>query len=213
MKNSIWIMIGILYAVLVWGAPNIKIKALMENQIMLSIDGKMRILKAGQTSPEGITLIRADSFEAVVKVDGQEQTLQLDNTISNHSPSRPASAVVRIAADGMNMYFTHGQINGKSVTFLIDTGASSVAMNAIDAKRLGINYQLHGTSMVTQTASGYANAWHVTLDSVRIGEIELRNIRAAVLEGTHPTEILLGMSFLEKLEIRHQGRVMELQER
>ena len=79
--------------------------------------------------------------------------------------------------------------------FLVDTGATSIAMNENEARRLGIDYRVDGKPMVASTASGTSRGWRVTLDRVKIGGIELLGVEAAVIEGGYPTEALLGMSF------------------
>ncbi|MEO5703027.1 MAG: retropepsin-like aspartic protease, partial [Gammaproteobacteria bacterium] len=93
---------------------------------------------------------------------------------------------------------------------MVDTGATFIAMNAPQAKRLGIQYRMDGQPVMTNTASGTAMGYQVTLQRVRVGEIELRDIDAIVLEGNSPTEVLLGMSFLGRLEMQHSGQVMQL---
>ena len=97
------------------------------------------------------------------------------------------------------------RINGLPVGFLVDTGASSVAMNAGEARRLGIDFRVDGDSTYVSTASGVARAYRVRLDRVKVGAIELRNVEALVVDGSSPTEVLLGMSFLQRLELMNQG--------
>jgi len=93
------------------------------------------------------------------------------------------------------------------VNFLVDTGATNIAMNEIVAGRLGIDFRYSGTPTRVSTASGIAPAHNVTLASVRVGDIELKNIRATVLEGQYPREVLLGMSFLSRVELERKGKL------
>lgn len=213
MKIAPWTLCVLLLATTAWAEPRIQVKALLGGQAMLIVDGKTRMLKAGQTSPEGVTLVSADSFGAVIEFDGQQRELKLDASISNRAAKKTSKGVVQIPLNAHGSYIYHGQINGKAVKLVVDTGATSVALNSIDAQRLGVNYQLHGKPMMASTASGYARGWHVTLDTVRVGNIEKRNVRAAVIDGAHPSEVLLGMTFLESLDIRNQGGYLELRER
>jgi len=111
------------------------------------------------------------------------------------------------------MYTTVGSINGLTVTFLVDTGASQVALNANEARRLGIDFRVSGTPTAVDTASGVARAWAVTLDSVKVGSLEMRNVGAVVLEGSTPQHALLGMTYLGQLEIDNDGRLMTLRKK
>ena len=84
-------------------------------------------------------------------------------------------------------------------------------MNAAQARRLGIDYRVIGRPAAITTASRLEPAWAVTLDSVKVGDIELSNVEGVVLEGAQPQTVLLGMSYLGRLEIRNDGRLMTLQ--
>jgi aspartyl protease family protein len=94
-------------------------------------------------------------------------------------------------------YVTHGEINGRSVVFMVDTGATGVAVPLAVARRLGLQ---RGRPVVTQTANGQATAYVTSLDSVRVGEIEIRDVAASISPGLQMDEILLGMSFLRFIE-------------
>jgi aspartyl protease family protein len=98
------------------------------------------------------------------------------------------------------------------VTFLVDTGASTIALNSATAKRIGIDYTKGRPGMAT-TASGYTRVYSVKLDSVKVGEIVLRNVDAGVIDGPQPETPLLGMSFLNALEMKRDGDKMELTRR
>ncbi len=111
------------------------------------------------------------------------------------------------------MYTTVGSINGMPVNFLIDTGASAVAMSAAEAKRLGVNYKLEGERIQVRTASGISAAYRVQLDTVKVGDILQRNVNAFVIEGNAPQMVLLGMSYLGRLKIRNEGSVMHLEQK
>ena len=111
------------------------------------------------------------------------------------------------------MYSLHGSINRFPVSFVIDTGASAVSMNSNIAKRLGIDYKLTGKKGISYTASGKDEIYIVNLNRVRVGNIELRNIRGVVHEGDFPVTALLGMSFLGKLDMKREGRIMELEKK
>ena len=100
------------------------------------------------------------------------------------------------------------QINGGAVRFLVDTGASAVALPAAEASRLRIDYR-KGRRGMAQTAGGPADAYIVTLDSLRVGGIELQNVECMVIERGLDIA-LLGNTFLNRMEIRQDGRTMTL---
>lgn len=188
--------------------PRVFVKALFSNQALLDIDGTQHLLKRGETI-KGLTLLAADSEKAVLRYQGKIQAHYLDNrTKAHHEPAKNKSPVV-ISADGGGMYTSHGWINGFPTQFLIDTGASSVAMNMVHAKRFGVSIDGAKTVPVS-TANGVVNAFVVTLKSVRIGHITLKRVEALVQESYDNEELLLGMSFLGRLDIRQSDRLLKL---
>lgn len=203
---------------MLWPIPSlaavesVQIMALFKNRVMVKLDGKQRMLRLGKTSPEGVTLISATSREAVLEVNGKRDTFVLGQHISA-SYVRNETPVVRIVSDNLGMFRTSGGINGQIVDFLVDTGASVVSMNSQDAKRLGIDYVRHGKQIYVQTASRVERAYAVTLNKVRVGDITLENVEATVLLGNFPVKVLLGMSFLGKLEMKNSGNLLELRKK
>lgn len=189
---------------------NIKVVGLFKNKAIVTINGKQRVLSKGETSPEGILLISANSREAVVEINGEQRTLKLGSHIGSEFTEDTSKKIVTVAPDRNGMYMVNGSINGFQVEFLIDTGATLIAMNKHDAKRIGLNYRLEGETGRTYTASGIETVYLMELDHVRVGDIELEDVDAAVHDGDHPNVILLGNSFLGKLDIQREGKLMKL---
>jgi aspartyl protease family protein len=194
-------------------APEIKVVGLFRDRAVLVIDGHQRVLSVGEPSPEGILLLSATSREAVIEVEGRRETLTLGTHIGGTYREAAAGATVVVAPDGGGMYRVSGSINGFQVDFLVDTGASVIAMNRHQAARMGIDYRLEGQRAETLTASGVATVYLVELDRVRVGDIELSNVRAAVHDGDHPLDVLLGNSFLGRVDLRREGRLLQLRSR
>ena len=192
--------------------PDIRVVGLFKDRAIVRIDGQQRILRIGETSPEGVRLISADSDSAVLEVDGKEIRGTLDGRVSARNRS-PETQSVQIMRNSHGMYTTVGSINGLPVAFLVDTGATQVAMNAAAARRLGIDYRVVGVPAAVTTASSIERAWAVTLDSVKVGNILLKNVAGVVLEGSQPSKVLLGMSYLGRLEITNDGRLMTLRKK
>lgn len=190
----------------------VRVMALFADKAMVQIDGENRLLRVGQPSPEGVVLISANAREAVMEVDGRRDTYALGSHFGG-SFAQPESLVVQIWRDRSGAYRTVGSINGLTTDMLVDTGATSVAMSESEAKRLGIQYQLQGIKTGVNTASGYARAYAVKLDRVRVGEIELRQVEGIVIEGDAPQQVLLGMSFLKQVEMENQGAMLLLRSR
>lgn len=205
---------GALLAVCVPAAPQkIVVVGLFKDRAVVVVDGKRRVLEVGEESPEGLTLVRADSEQAVIEIEGERRSYALGTHISSSFSAPPPQATVRVWPDAAGMYFVDGSIDGFSVRFLVDTGATLVAMNRNQARRLGIPYKLEGTEGLTTTASGTAKAYYVELDRVRVGDIELRDVQAAVIDGDHPQQVLLGNSVLNRLDMVRDGQVMELRKK
>jgi aspartyl protease family protein len=201
-----------IYQVQALAVDRVVVEALFTDKAMVSIDGVRRLLKLGKPSPEGVLLISASSKEAVLEVDGERGTYPLGGHISTRF-SKPDVVTAKVWKDQAGAYTTVGTINGRTVNFMVDTGATAVAMHANQAKRLGIPYKLEGQQIYVNTASGTAAAYDVTLDRVQVGDIILNNVRGFVINTNGPARVLLGMSFLSRVKMEDQGSVLRLEKR
>ena len=199
------------YLQLVQAVENIEVQGLFSNKAVISIDGTRHVLAVGEVSAEGVKLISADSQGAVLEVDGQQKQYNLGSisTVSTTFKKRK-KLQKKIYINAAGMYMTAGRINGRLVNFLVDTGASAIAMNTDQAKKLGIPYKKIGIPANVSTASGYAKAYRVHLKKVSVGDITQTNIEALVIDGNHPVPILLGMTFLGRISVAHHGNAMTL---
>jgi aspartyl protease family protein len=196
----------------VQAGTDVRVVGLFSERAVVVIEGKQHVLKVGQTTPEGVRLIAADSESALLEIDGKEVTARLDGRVT----ARKRTAQTRefqISRNMAGMYTTVGSINGRTVSFLVDTGATRVAINAAEARRLSIDYKVVGKPMRVTTASGVERAWGINLNTVKVGELELRNVGAVVLEGDQPAKVLLGMSYLGRLEMTNSGSLMTLRKK
>ncbi|MFK7828335.1 MAG: TIGR02281 family clan AA aspartic protease [Congregibacter sp.] len=109
----------------------------------------------------------------------------------------------------MGHYVTPGTINGRGVVFLLDTGATGVAIPAAVAQRLSL---AQGRPMLTSTANGTARSYQTRLAEVRIGDIRLNQVEAAISPGLQMNEVLLGMSFLKHIEFSQRGNTLTLRQ-
>jgi aspartyl protease family protein len=195
-------------------AADVAVVGLFSGKAVLVIDGsRPRTLKAGQTSPEGVRLISATSESAVVEIDGKRQTLVPgQNSYISGANAGSGGASITLSADTRGHFVTTGAINGNTIQFLVDTGATAVTLSSSDARHLGINYRA-GPRSYTQTANGVVPAYRVKLDSVRLGDITANNVDAVVIEGNGLPVALLGMSFLNRMEMKRDGLTMTLTKR
>ncbi len=184
----------------------IEMQALMPGMVVLLVDGSRVTLKTGKTI-DGIKLISSTTKSAVLEVDGVKKTYQMGSAVSTQFRQRE-NISVRILRDQYGMFSAYGSINGQSVRFLVDTGATSVAMSANQARRLGLQYRLHGRPTKTSTASGLADAWSIRLKTVRLGQLIERNVQGIVVDGDYPRQVLLGLSFLNKMKVEKEGGIM-----
>lgn len=212
MPRLLLTLLLLLFSTLPAAADKVVVIGLFKNQALLKIDGRQHLLKSGETSPEGVRLISADSREAVLEINGETAAYELGTHISSRFSEPGAGAIVRLWPDPANgLYMANGSINGFAMDFIVDTGATFVSMNSLQARRLGINYRLEGREGLSQTASGPSKIHVIELDRVRIGEIELKHVTASVHEGEYPVHVLLGNSFLERVSLRRDGKMLELQ--
>ncbi|NVJ59432.1 MAG: TIGR02281 family clan AA aspartic protease [Gammaproteobacteria bacterium] len=196
---------------------SVHVSGLFKDTAVVSINGNQQVLKVGQVSPEGVKLISANSLEAVFEINGRRETLTMGSSGTIGFDTEPTDLNIDKAktkksvslvrqADGM--FRARGTINGGSVIFLVDTGATTIAMNHYVADRASVPYRSEGQLVMVETASGMAKAYQVNLKSVRIGDLELSNVAATVMLGIYPKKILLGNSFLDKFKVEQEGNKM-----
>ena len=175
----------------------------------VSIDGAPPITIAVGETIDGVTLVSADRRGAVVRVGGATKTLPL---VAYRGPTREGSGeTIALRANPDGHFLANGSINGKPVLFLVDTGATTVALSRPDAERLGIDYQ-RGTPIVSETANGLARGWRVTLASVSVGGTTIHDVQADVTDSSMSVA-LLGMTFLNHFDMQRQGATLVLRRR
>jgi aspartyl protease family protein len=168
--------------------------------------GEPKTVKVGQKW-SGITVISVERGQATVEIEGKRRVLQ----IGQHYRAAAAASdrqSVTLAADPRGHFVTEGAVNGNPVRFLVDTGATMVALPASEAQRLGIDYR-KAPRALTNTAGGVVPVYRVRLDTVKLGSIELAGVDAMVIEQGLDIA-LLGMSFLNRVEMKRDGQTMML---
>lgn len=190
-------------------AAEVNVVGLFPNKALLEIDkSKAKLVSVGQTVG-GVKLLSVDNDSAQVLIDGKRETIQLGQSTARAQNSSIGQPSVVLTADSRGHFITTGTINGATTTFMVDTGATSIALDVAEAKRLGLNYTA-GQKGLGRTASGIVVMYAFQLDTVRVGDITLHQVDAAVLEGAGIGQTLLGMSFLKRLDMKRQGTTLTL---
>ena len=161
---------------------------------------------------DGVRVLAVEAHGATLEFDGRRHRLVVgDQAVSVVSASGGAAPSMVIQEDSRGHFNVSGAVNGVEVRFLVDTGASAVALGRSDALRAGIEYT-KGEPLTLQTANGHVRGWMVPLDKVRVGSLTLRNVPGVVLEWDMPY-VLLGMTFLNRMHMRREGSALYLRQR
>ncbi len=193
-------------------ARRITFNGTMGDKALLVIDGQPRTLAPG-ASHQGVKLLGVTNGDADVTIDGRRALLRIgaEQVSLGAAPRAGAGSQIVLTADLGGHFVTLGSINGRSVSLLVDTGASMVSMSQADADRLGVEHR-KGRRGTVQTANGPVPATQVTLSQVRIGEVDVYNVDALVLPTAMP-HILLGNSYLTRFQMRRENDRLTLDKR
>lgn len=181
---------------------------LFDGAALLRVNGLQKLVRTGDTF-EGVKVEEADPRSVVVSQAGVRDELTLSGHIAT-SFTPPSRRQWSIPANSQRQYITSASINGVRTMAMIDTGANVVAMSSQTAERIRLDYQELGKEGVATTASGKVKAWHFKLERLNVGGLDTGYIDATVIEGAYPEMVLLGMSFLEKVDMRETSGVMHL---
>jgi len=191
-------------------SQSIVVKGLFKNAALLLVDGEQVLIKVGKVK-KGIKLIKANSKDALLEINGRRQQLGLSKQVGG-SYQEAKSRVVRIASRQGGHHWVRGQINGRNIDFIVDTGASVIAMNLSTAKRLGIDYE-NGQPGYINTANGVTEIRVVNLAKVTVGSITHYNVQASVSLNDALGVTLLGNSFLSRTNMKTENGVLILEAR
>jgi aspartyl protease family protein len=184
-----------------------------DSKALLMINGAPHTLTVGGTV-KGVTLRRVMPGQAEVEIGGKLMMVAIGGAPASVGAGAAGGATGReilIAAGPGGHFVTSGQINGRPVQFMVDTGATVVAMGRSEAERLGIDWK-KGQPGMSHTAAGTVVSYGVSLTSVRIGDVEVFGVNAMVVPAEMPF-VLLGNSFLSRFSMRRDSNVMKLEKR
>lgn len=193
------------------GPRSVALAGILGDKALLVIDGRAPKAVAAGSSYQQVQVVSVKDGQAQVKIAGVAHSLRMgESPVSVADAALPVSNTGRIvlSADAAGHFMTAGMINGKATRFLVDTGATTVSLGMSEALKLGIDYS-KGRPVHMGTANGVSNGWHLKLSSVRISDVELRNVDAVVTSANMPY-VLLGNSFLNAFEMKRAGPQMTL---
>jgi len=185
----------------------------MGDMALLSIDAAQpKTVRIGQ-AVQGVRVVAINGDRVDLDVDGERQTLRVGQSPLHVTPSGGDSAGRRvvISASSGGHFVTHGQINGKTATMVVDTGASMLGIGEPDALRMGLNYRSAQRVQVT-TANGNTLGWRLRLATVKVGDVVLREVDAVVTPVAMPY-VLLGNSFLSNFQMSQNNGQLVLEKR
>jgi aspartyl protease family protein len=196
-------------------AQTVALSGVSGSKALVVIDGGApRFMAAGQAH-QGVRLVSVKGETVVIDIGGQRQTLRLgDGPVQlGGAATESAGGAQRVVltADGSGHFMPQGQINGRAVQFMVDTGATQVILGESEAKRINLDYQ-RGQRVNVQTANGAAIGYRVTLDAVRVGDAQVHAVGAIVLPQPMPY-VLLGNSFLTRFQMLRNNDQMTLEKR
>ena len=191
-------------------AQDVGLAGVMGSKAMLMINGgEPQAVAIGQ-SLDGVKVLSVQGDQAIIEIGGKKRPLRVGQHAIG-AASADGSGKVILNADGQGHFYTTGTINGTSVRFIVDTGATMISLGATDARRIGLDFN-RGQKGMTQTANGQSVVSKVKLDTVRIGDVTLHNVDALIHQSEMPMA-LLGMSFLNRMEMQRDGSTMTLKRR
>ena len=188
----------------------VALAGILGSKALLVVNGSApRGIATGETH-QGVRVISVEKEQALVEVDGARRSLRLGEAPVSVG-SRTGGRRVVLMADARGHFINTGMINGTRMQYMVDTGASTVAIGKPDADRMGLQYT-KGQPVQMNTANGVAQGWLIRLDSVRIGDVEVYGVEAVVTPQSMPY-VLLGNSLLGAFQMTRTNDQLVLEKR
>ncbi len=202
------IALALLWPALGW-AQNVALQGMLGGKALLIVDGGAPRAVAPGESLQGVKVLSTSGDQAVVLAGGQRMTLHVGESPASVGGAAPSGGDrISLTADARGHFFSRGSINNRPVQFMVDTGASVVAIGQGEADQIGLKYQ-GGQRVTLGTANGAARGWALKLASVRLGDVTMYEVDAVVVAASLPA-VLLGNSFLNRFRMQRDGSQMML---
>lgn len=193
-------------------AQSVSMSGSLGDKALLVIDGTPRTVAAGATV-SGVKVISVSGSQTVVELGGKRQTLVLGGAQVNlgGAASAGGGTTITLAAGPGGHFISSGTINGRAVRFVVDTGATNVALSEAVARSIGLDFG-KGERVLTNTANGQVVAHRVSLREVRVGDVTVYNVDATIVPAMMDM-VLLGNSFLSRFQMKRDADVLVLEKR
>ncbi|MFZ4289609.1 retropepsin-like aspartic protease family protein [Variovorax sp. HJSM1_2] len=193
-------------------AQSVVLSGMLGNKALLVVDGAAPKTVAPGETYKGVKVVATRSDAADLEFAGKRLTLRIGDTpVQMAGSSQGGATRVVLTADSRGHFFSQGAINGNTTQFMVDTGASVVAMSQAEAERLGVNYK-NGQPVQMSTANGVTQGWRIRLATVRVGDVQLYDVEAVVTPAAMPF-VLLGNSVLTRFQMNRTNDQMVLERR
>jgi aspartyl protease family protein len=195
-------------------AQSVALSGMSGSKALVVIDGGApRFMSAGQTQ-QGVRLVSLLDDTAVFEIEGKRQTLRVGDapvSVGKGAPAGAGGQRIVLTADSRGHFMPQGQINGKTVQFMVDTGATGIGIGEAEARRIHLKFE-QGQRVQLNTANGSANGYLIKLDSVRLGDVVVYDVAAIVTPQPMPY-VLLGNTFLTRFQMQRTNDQLTLEKR
>lgn len=182
---------------------------MLGEKALISVNGGApKVMVVGEVH-QGVKLLAVRGQQADIEQDGRRRTLNMG--FAGGGGATTGGKTV-LSADGRGHFFAQGEVNGSAIRFLVDTGASLVALPASAARQAGVRLDA-GNQVWVSTANGRVPAHRVLLNSLRVGDVRASMVEALVMEDRQLPVGLLGMSFLNRVNMNREGDLLTLTQR
>lgn len=187
------------------------LSGLLGEKALISVNGSPpKVMVVGEVH-RGVKLLSVRGQQVEIEEAGQRRVLAMGFS-GGGAPAAGGGGKTVLTADGRGQFIAQGEVNGSETRFLVDTGASLVALPLTVAQRAGVRLD-NAAQVVVSTANGRVRAHKVMLSSMRIGEVRANMVEALILEDRQLHVPLLGMSFLNRVNMNREGDLLTLSQR
>ena len=214
MKTACMLGAVVLTVVATANAQTVGLSGMLGGKALVIVDNSPPKAVASGDSFKGVKIISTQGDVAVVEIAGKRHTLRVGDAPANVGATAGGPAEgnrVVLGAGSGGHFITAGQINGRTVQLVVDTGATMVSLSVADAERVGVNYKA-GALVKMSTANGVVPGWRAKLASVKVGDVVVYEVDAIVSAGSMPF-VLLGNSYLTRFQMTRTNDQMVLEKR
>ena len=194
-------------------AQTVTLSGMLGSKALLIVDGNAPKGVAVGESYRGVKIVSTQGDQATLEIAGKRHTLRVGEapaSVGGGGADAGGTKIVLSASSGGH-FVTQGQINGRAVQLVVDTGATMVSLSVAEAERVGLKYQT-GQAVQMSTANGVIPGWRLKLASMRVGDVTVYDVDAIVSSGAMPY-VLLGNSFLARFQMTRTNDQMVLEKR